>query len=79
MDAATAHKRRLDFERLEVRSFGLFISELLGKYDARLAEDEQGTLEPDKKAILAAIVDEAMTPIVRPQSYFHGFHGACFE
>ena len=53
-----------DFERLEVRSFGLLIEELQARYDARRAMDDQGNEDTATKAALHGLAETATSPVV---------------
>lgn len=59
-----------DFERLEVRSFGLLISELQSRYDARRAIDDQGDFDSATKSSLNALSATARNPIVAHRPTF---------
>eukprot|EP01043_Picozoa_sp_COSAG02_P011802 COSAG02_NODE_441_length_22281_cov_6.119556_10_plen_695_part_00 len=53
-----------DFERLEVRSFGLLIAELQARYDARRAIDDQGLFDSATKKLLDELSQTATSPAV---------------
>lgn len=53
-----------DFERLEVRSFGLMIAELNARYDARRAIDDQGLFDTASKKSLDELSQMATSPAV---------------
>ena len=53
-----------DFERLEVRSFGLLLQQLYGRYDARRAIDDQGVVDTATKDRLELLSRTATSPIV---------------
>jgi hypothetical protein len=59
-----------DFERLEVRSFGLLLEQLCTRYDARRAIDDQGVVDTDTKRALEALAKRATAPMVSSRPTF---------
>ena len=65
-DSAAAH----DFERLEMRSFGLLIAELQARYDPRRAIDDQGLSDDVTKRSLEQLSQSATSPVVARRPTF---------